>query len=123
MNEQSAPVKEGDTYEVSINAVGGKGDGIAKVKGFVLFVPNTKKGDYVKVLVKKVLKNAGFADVLEKLERPVRQSKFATISEEEIQGMEEEPESQYEETEDFGEDLDEEWFFNKLFLSGLKNIL
>ena len=122
MNEQSAPVKEGDTYEVSINAVGGKGDGIAKVKGFVLFVPNTKKGDYVKVLVKKVLKNAGFADVLEKLERPVRQSKFATISEEEIQGMEEEPESQYEETEDFGEDLDEEWFFNKLFLNYLKNI-
>jgi len=108
MDEQSAPVKEGDIYEVSINAVGGKGDGIAKVKGFVLFVPNTKKGDYVKVLVKKVLKNAGFAEVLEKLEKPVRPSKFATVTEDELQNMEDAPSEKYEETEDFGEELDEE---------------
>ena len=45
-NTQVAPVKVGETYEVSINAVGEKGDGIAKVKGFVLFVPNVQKGDY-----------------------------------------------------------------------------
>lgn len=106
--DQEAPVREGETYAVSINAVGGKGDGIARVKGFVLFVPNTKKGDYVKIKVTKVLKNAGFAEVVEKLERPKRESKFAQVTHEELQEMEEEPSQEYEETEDFGEDLVEE---------------
>lgn len=103
MDEQVAPVKAGETYEVAINAVGGKGDGIAKVKGFVLFVPSTQKGDYVKVKVTKVLQNVGFAEVVEKLERPVRPQRYATVSKEELQ-REEEPEHHYEDTENFGEE-------------------
>ena len=106
MNEQEAPVKEGETHEVQIRSVGGKGDGIAKVNGFVLFVAETKKGDYVKIKITKVLANVGFAKVLEKLEKPVRQSKFATVTEEEMEEPEEE--SDYEDTEDFGADLVEE---------------
>ena len=107
MTEQ-APVKEGETHNVAINAVGEKGDGIAKVGGFVLFVPGVKKGDYVKIKIKKVLQNVGFAELVEKLERPKRESKFATVTEDELQEMEEEPSEQYEETEDFGEDLVED---------------
>lgn len=103
---ETAPVSEGELYEVSINAVGGKGDGIAKVKGFVLFVPETKKGDYVKVKIVKVLEKVGFASVVEKLERPQRQSKFATVTQEEME--EPEVDSSYEDTEDFGADLEEE---------------
>jgi predicted RNA-binding protein with TRAM domain len=102
--EQIAPVKEGETYEVSINAVGEKGDGIAKVKGFVLFVPGVKKGDYVKVRITKVLKSVGFAQVIEQLEKPVYQSKFATISQSELHNMKQEEMSHYEDTEDFGDD-------------------
>ena len=34
------PVNVGDEIDVKIEAVGEKGDGVAKVKGFVLFVPN-----------------------------------------------------------------------------------
>ena len=81
MNEQQiAPVKVGETYDVAINAVGEKGDGIARVKGFVLFVPSVAKGDFVKVRVTRVLAKVGFAEVVEKLEAPPpRQSKFATI--------------------------------------------
>ena len=108
MNQSEAPVKVGETYEVNINAVGEKGDGIARVKGFVLFVPGVKKGDYVKVRITKVLAKVGFAEVAEKLEKPVRQSKYATITAEELNEPEEEPESKYEETEDFGEELAEE---------------
>jgi len=107
MNEE-APVKEGETYEVSINAIGEKGDGIAKVKGFVLFVPNVKKKDYVKIKITKVLKSVGFAEVIEKLERPVRESKFATVTQEELREAEEEPSQDYEDTEDFGEDLEDD---------------
>lgn len=102
-----APVKVGEVHEVSINSVGEKGDGIAKVKGFVLFVPNVKKGDYVKIKVTKVLQKVGFAEVVEKLERPTRESKFATVTEEELQ-HEEEIDDGYEDTDDFGSDLDDE---------------
>ena len=58
-----APVKVGDELEVTIDAVGGKGDGLAKKDGFVLFVPNTKEGDHVKIRVTKVLRKVGFAEV------------------------------------------------------------
>ncbi len=102
-----APVKEGETHAVFIKAVGEKGDGIARVGGFVLFVPDVKKGDYVKIKVTKVLEKVGFANVVEKLEKPVRQSKFETVSAEEV---EEEPQydSSYEDTDDFGTDLDDD---------------
>ena len=46
-----APVKVGDEIDVKIEAVGEKGDGIAKQEGFVLFVPNTKEGQEVKIRI------------------------------------------------------------------------
>ena len=98
---ETPPVKAGETYVVSINAVGEKGDGIAKIKGFVLFVPQVQKGDYVKIKITKVLPKVGFAEVLEKLERP-ENVKYATVTEEEMR-KEEEPSQQYQETDDFGE--------------------
>ena len=59
-----APIKVGDEVDVTIEAVGAKGDGIAKVKGFVIFVAGTKQGDTVKVRITKVLRKVGFADVV-----------------------------------------------------------
>jgi len=59
-----APVRVGDEVDVKIEAVGEKGDGIAKVKGFVLFVPNTKQGDNVRVRITRVLRKVGFAEVI-----------------------------------------------------------
>lgn len=61
---RNAPVNVGDEVDVKIEAVGEKGDGIAKVSGFVLFVPNTKEGQEVKIRVIKVLRNVGFAEVV-----------------------------------------------------------
>ncbi|MBI3033378.1 TRAM domain-containing protein [Candidatus Woesearchaeota archaeon] len=61
-----APVKVGEELDVKIEAVGEKGDGIAKKRGFVLFVPNTNEGDEVRVRVTKVLKKLGFAEVIGK---------------------------------------------------------
>ncbi|MBI2112876.1 TRAM domain-containing protein [Candidatus Woesearchaeota archaeon] len=107
MNEQTPPVKAGETYEVEIQSVGEKGDGIARVKGFVLFVPGVKKGDFVKIKVTKVLPKVGFAEVLgqlEKIEQAPREQKFATVSRDEME--EQEQEEKFEETDDFGEDLD-----------------
>lgn len=59
-----APVKVGEEIDVKIEAVGEKGDGIAKKNGFVLFVPGVKAGDNVKIRVTRVLRKVGFAEVV-----------------------------------------------------------
>ncbi len=58
------PVKEGEEVDVTIEAVGEKGDGVAKVQGFVLFVPNTQAGERKRVRVTRVLTKVGFAEVI-----------------------------------------------------------
>ena len=63
-----APVKVGAELDVKIEGVGEKGDGIAKVQGFVLFVPGVKTGDEVRIKVTRVLSKVGFAEVLGKSE-------------------------------------------------------
>ncbi|MCK5282677.1 MAG: TRAM domain-containing protein [Nanoarchaeota archaeon] len=87
-----APVNVGQEIDVKIDAVGEKGDGIAKEKGFVLFVPGAKEGDEVRIKITKVLRNVGFAEVVGKAEGIVGEEK------------EEEPQN----TEDFGEEPKEE---------------
>ena len=62
-NDKVAPVKVGEEVDVTIEAVGAKGDGIAKKEGFVIFVPNTSTGDTVKIRITKVLSNVAFAEV------------------------------------------------------------
>ncbi|MBI4016721.1 MAG: TRAM domain-containing protein [Candidatus Aenigmarchaeota archaeon] len=61
-----APVKVGEELDVTIEAVGEKGDGIAKKDGFVLFVPGVKQGEQVHIRVTKVLRKVGFAEVVAK---------------------------------------------------------
>ena len=61
-----SPVKVGEELDVTIEAVGEKGDGIAKKDGFVLFVPGVKQGEQVRIKVTKVLKKVGFAEVVGK---------------------------------------------------------
>ena len=60
----NTPLNVGDTYDVSIEDVGREGDGIARVEGFVVFVPNTKKGDNVKIRISKVSRRVGFGEVI-----------------------------------------------------------
>jgi len=48
------PVKVGEHYGVEITEVGARGDGIARVKNFVIFVPGTKKGDKLRIEIKEV---------------------------------------------------------------------
>lgn len=64
INENTQPVNVGDEMEVDIISEGEKKDGMAKVNGFVIFVPTTKKGDKVKIRVTKVLRSVGFAEVV-----------------------------------------------------------
>ena len=61
----SAPVNEGEEYDVKIEDMGRDGDGIAKVEGFIVFVNGAKKGDEVKIRINSVRRNFAFADVVE----------------------------------------------------------
>ena len=63
--ENSAPVTVGETYEVSIDDIAREGDGIARVEGFVIFVPGTKVGDNVTIKVNKVMRKFAVAEKVE----------------------------------------------------------
>jgi 23S rRNA (uracil1939-C5)-methyltransferase len=62
---RSVPVEEGETYEVTIQDIARQGDGIARIEGFVIFVPGTKVGDEVQIKVERVLPKFAFASVVD----------------------------------------------------------
>lgn len=114
--QRFAPVNIGDELDVKIEAVGEKGDGIAKKEGFVLFVPNTKEGQEVRIRVTKVLRKVGFAEVVGEAEAAPKQEEAPAEGEAQPEQTEEAPqeqeepaaeeseESKVEDTEDFGEE-------------------
>jgi len=63
--DRSSPVEVGETYEVTIEDIAKEGDGIARVKGFVIFVPNTVVGEDVSIKVSKIMRNFAFAEKVE----------------------------------------------------------
>ncbi|ACX72779.1 deoxyribonuclease/rho motif-related TRAM [Methanocaldococcus vulcanius M7] len=60
--QRNVPVKEGETYTVTIEDMGRGGDGIARVEGFVVFVPETQKGETVNVKITAVKSKFAFAE-------------------------------------------------------------
>ena len=58
------PVKEGETYDVTIEGIGEKGDGIAKIQGFVIVVPKTQQGQRVKIRITAVRGKVSFGEVV-----------------------------------------------------------
>jgi predicted RNA-binding protein with TRAM domain len=48
------PVELNNEYEADIQEISQRGDGIAKIEGFVVFIPNTKRGEHVKFKVTRV---------------------------------------------------------------------
>lgn len=104
-NNTTPPVHIGEEVDVVIEAIGEKGDGLARTKGFVLFVPDVKKGEHVRIKINKVLQKVGFAEVVGRLEEPKAQDAQPTPV------KEAEPEIEIDESqmsEDFGEDLEED---------------
>ncbi|MEN6592405.1 MAG: TRAM domain-containing protein [Methanobacterium sp.] len=59
---KTAPIQEGEEYEVKIEDVGKEGDGITRIEGFVVFVPDTKVGDEVRVRITSVRRRFAFAE-------------------------------------------------------------
>ncbi|MDG6939925.1 MAG: TRAM domain-containing protein [Nitrososphaerota archaeon] len=59
------PVKVGDELEVDITEISKKGDGLARIEGYVVFVPNTKQGDKVKVKISQIRPSYALGEVVQ----------------------------------------------------------
>ena len=69
-NDGPKPVETGKEYDVSITEISRKGDGIARVEGFVIFVKNGKVGQNAKVKILEVGQRFASAEVVESSSPP-----------------------------------------------------
>jgi predicted RNA-binding protein with TRAM domain len=51
---QRCPVELGEEYEVEINETSSQGEGIARIQGFLVHVPNAKHGDHLKIRITRI---------------------------------------------------------------------
>lgn len=58
------PVEEGQEVDVTIESVGRRGDGIARVNNFVIFIPGTNAGEKVKVRITGVRNSFATGEVV-----------------------------------------------------------
>jgi len=56
-------VQEGKILETYIQDVSQRGDGVAKMEGYTIFVPGGRKGAQVKILIEKISGNVAFAKI------------------------------------------------------------
>lgn len=112
--DRAAPVREGEELDVKIEALGEKGDGIAKKNGFVLVIPGTQVNDEVKIKVTKVLKKVGFAEVVGKAttkvgaDTPSKKPAKKQKDEESEDSEDDAEEGDSEEEEEFGDEESED---------------
>ena len=77
-----SPVKVGEQYDVTIEAISNRGDsGVAKIEGFVIFVPGTKVNDKVKVKINKVGNGYATAELAEQTNEQVTTSSIQSNEE------------------------------------------
>jgi translation initiation factor 2 subunit 2 len=60
---EEAALVEGKVYEVMIQDIGKKGDGIAKKDKYIIYIPGTAKGTIVKVYIEKIAGTVAFGRV------------------------------------------------------------
>ena len=73
------PVEKNKEYIVEIIDNGYEGEGIAKIDNFTIFIPNSIKGETVKILIVKVLTSYAFGKIVEII-KPSKDRKEADCS-------------------------------------------
>jgi len=54
------PVAEGGVYDVTITDIGERGDGIGKIEGLVIIVPDATPGETVRVRITRMERKVAF---------------------------------------------------------------
>ena len=93
------PVEVGKEYDVEIQETSRRGEGIARIKGLVCFVPNTKPGEKVKIRITRVSRRAAEAEVVGKSEGPTEAAETEAAETEATEEKAESTEEEKEETE------------------------
>ena len=65
---QPVPVRKGQEIDVVINDIGTRGDGIARIQNFLIFVPQVKVGERLKVKIVSVGKKFAIAEKISRQE-------------------------------------------------------
>jgi len=80
------PVEIGKEYDVEILEISRRGEGIARIKGLVCFVPNTKQGDHVRIRITRISRRFAEAEAVgEAEEKPVEAETEAVTEETETE--------------------------------------
>jgi predicted RNA-binding protein with TRAM domain len=61
---RDVPVKVGEEYDVEITETGSRGDGIARIQNFVVFVTGSKKGDKVRIKITQIRGRSAIGEVV-----------------------------------------------------------
>jgi len=59
---QRAPVTEGQELNVVIDDIGSRGDGITRIQNFLIFVPQAKVGERLKIKILKIGRKFAIAE-------------------------------------------------------------
>lgn len=65
VKEPSETLKEGNTYDLTIKDIGKKGDGIAYIGKYIIYVNGAVKGTQVKVKIEKISGTVAFGHIVE----------------------------------------------------------
>ncbi len=58
------PVKIGEELEVTVTELSKKGDGVTRVQGYVIFIPNAKEGQQVKIKITTIRPNFAIGELV-----------------------------------------------------------
>jgi len=84
------PVEMGKEYDAKIEETSRRGEGIARIKGLVTFVPNTKPGDQVRIRITRISRRFAEAEVVGKAEEAEEAEEEEAEAEEAEEAEEEE---------------------------------
>ena len=62
--QQTIKIEEGKTYDVTIKDIGKKGDGVAFIDKYIIYVPGAVKGSSVKIRIEKISGTVAFASII-----------------------------------------------------------
>ncbi len=58
------PVEIGSEYDVEVQELSRRGEGIARIKGLVTFIPNAKPGDHLRVKITRISRRFAEAEIV-----------------------------------------------------------
>ncbi len=106
-SNEPKPIKVGEEYDVEIKETGSKGDGIARISNFVVFVNGAKLGEKLRVKVTDVRERFAIAEKVGAADATAVEAKSETTQESE-KTTSDDDESPEEGGESDGEDADGE---------------